>query len=414
MKFKLRVTDVLLAVMFGTLIYLAHDPTEFPFQQPVTFWEKSFLFGLAVLQLIVGRVAFLDTPRGRVTLVAAQMILLYLLIGYDGGITSSYFILLLLPIVSAAGSLGMAGTLSTSLVAVGVYLSFLLFVNFKEVEVPPEQMHILVIRCVPLVIAAVVVNTLSAVIRTQSAQYKSTAEELAAANQSLQAAEAAVRRSERLAALGQLSAGLAHELRNPLGSIKGSADLLARSASRNDPMAKELGEIISAEVDRTNSLVTRFLNFARPLEPKRELADVTAVIDRAAARAKVEIEREYSRSLPALSIDPELMEQVFLNLITNAAQATDNGAPITVRTREVAGRAEVSVTDRGCGIPKDKIETIFNPFVTTKREGVGLGLAIVSKIVDGHGGKMAVESEPGKGSTFRVLLPISVSRIIQS
>ena len=91
-----------------------------------------------------------------------------------------------------------------------------------------------------------------------------------AANQSWQR-EAAVRRSERLAALGQLSAGLAHELRNPLGSIKGSADLLARSASRNDPMAKELAEIISAEVDRTNSLVTRFLDFARPLEPRREI-----------------------------------------------------------------------------------------------------------------------------------------------
>jgi signal transduction histidine kinase len=279
MKFQFRVTDALLAVMFGTLIFLAHDPDDVS-----GLWEKSFLLELAVLQLVEGRFAFLNTLRGRVTLVVLQIVILYLLIGYDGGITSSYYIMLLLPIVSAAGSLGIAGTLTTSLAAVAVYLSFLLFVNFKEVDVPPEQIHILVIRCLPLVIAAVVVNTLSAVIRTQSAQYKSTAEELAAANENLLAAEAAVRRSERLAALGQLSAGLAHELRNPLGSIKGSADLLARSASRNDPIAKELGEIISAEVDRTNSLVTRFLNFAKPLEPRRELTDVTAVIDRAATR----------------------------------------------------------------------------------------------------------------------------------
>jgi signal transduction histidine kinase len=195
-------------------------------------------------------------------------------------------------------------------------------------------------------------------------------------------------------------------LRNPLSSIKGSADLLARSASHNDPMAKELAEIISAEVDRTNSLVTRFLDFARPLEPRREPADVTDIIDRAVSRAKVEVIRNYSPSLPQLAVDPELMEQVFLNLVTNASQASAPGDPVTIRTREIDGQAEVSVIDRGCGIPPDKIETIFNPFVTTKQNGVGLGLAIVAKIVDGHGGKMSVESEPGKGSTFRVLLPI--------
>jgi len=401
MKFQIRATDILLALMFGTLIFLAHDPGE---ASGVT--EKSFLFLLAILQFVEGRFAVLNTLRGRVTLITLQMVILYLLIGYDGGIGSSYFVLLLLPIVSAGGSLGVVGSLVTPIAAVIVYLSFLLFLNFEVVEVPPEQVHILVIRCAALIITAVGVYTLSVVIRRQSAEYKSTAEELAAANQNLLAAEAAVRRSERLAALGQLSAGLAHELRNPLGSIKGSADLLARSASRNDPIAKELGEIISAEVDRTNSLVTRFLNFARPLEPRCEITDVTAVIDRAAARAKVDIERAYSPSLPQLSIDPELMEQVFLNLIQNAAQATENGAPITVSTRETAGRAEISVIDQGCGIPADKIDTIFNPFVTTKQDGVGLGLAIVSKIVDGHGGKMAVESKPGEGSTFRVLLPI--------
>jgi two-component system, NtrC family, sensor histidine kinase HydH len=299
--------------------------------------------------------------------------------------------------VSAASYLGMAGTLATSIAAIGAYLSFLGFLDFKEVYIPPEQEHVLAIRCLSLAIAAVLVNTLAAAIRS--------------ANQSLLAAEAAMRRTERLAALGQLSAGLAHELRNPLGSIKGSADLLARSASHNDPMARELAEIISAEVDRTNSLVTRFLDFARPLEPRRESTDVTRVIDRAITRAAVtqantEVIRDYSPSLPPLDIDPELMEQVFLNLVTNASQASTPGDPITIRTREVDEQAEVSVIDQGCGIPPDKIETIFNPFVTTKQNGVGLGLAIVAKIVDGHGGKMSVESEPGKGSTFRVLLPI--------
>jgi two-component system, NtrC family, sensor histidine kinase HydH len=387
-KFKLRVQDVLLTVMFGALIFLAHNVRE-----------RSFLLALAILQLLEGRIPFLTTLWGRTTSVVLQLVVVYLLIGYTDGITSSYYLMLLMPLVSAASYLGMPGTLAASVAAVGAYLSFLRFLDFKEVFIPAEQQHILAIRCLTLAIAAVLVNTLAGVIRRQSAKYKLIAEQLTAA-------EAAVRRSERLAALGQLSAGLAHELRNPLGSIKGSADLLARSASHGDPMAKELAGIISAEVDRTNSLVTRFLDFARPLEPQRESTDITSVIDQAVARAKVEVVRDYSASLPRLAIDPELMEQVFLNLITNASQASAPGSPITIRTREVDEQAEVSVIDHGCGISPDKIETIFNPFVTTKQGGVGLGLAIVAKIVDGHGGKMSVESEPGKGSTFRVLLPI--------
>jgi signal transduction histidine kinase len=252
----------------------------------------------------------------------------------------------------------------------------------------------------------VLVNFLGEARRTAATRYKRTADELAIANQSLREAEAAIRRTERLVALGQLSAGLAHELRNPLGSIRGSAELLERSVAKDNPVAKELAGIISEEVDRTNSLVTRFLDFARPLEPRREEVDITQVIDRAARHARVEIIRNYSPEVPLLPIDPSLMEQVFINLLTNAAQASPPDAPITVATRAADGVAEVSVIDRGCGIPPDKIETIFNPFVTTKQTGVGLGLAIVAKIVDGHGGKMTVESEPGKGSVFRILLPI--------
>lgn len=395
--FRLRVQDVLLTLMFGALIYLAHDD-----------WQRVFLLALAVLQLLEGRLRVLNTLRGRMISVVLQLMIAWVFIGYTGGVESQYWLVLLLPVLSAASFLGMGGTMATSVAAVGLYLSFLRFIDFKQVYLPPEDQHIMAIRCLVLAIAAVLVNTLGAAIRTQSAQYKSTAEQLAAANKNLMEAEAAMRRSERLAALGQLSAGLAHELRNPLGSIKGSADLLARTAARadGDPMVKELAQIITAEVDRTNSLVTRFLNFARPLEPRREMTDVRAVIDRAISRANVEVIRHYSGSLPSLAIDPELMEQVFLNLVTNAAQASEPGDPVTIETREADGKAEISVIDRGCGIPPDKIETIFNPFVTTKRDGVGLGLPIVQKIVDGHGGKMSVESEPGKGSTFRILLPL--------
>jgi two-component system sensor histidine kinase HydH len=398
-RFHLTIQDVLLTFMFGTLIYLAHNPSQ-----------QLLLGGLAVLQLIEGHLPLLDTNWGRATSVILQVTLAFLLLGITDAIESNYFLVLLLPIVSAASFLGLPSTLLSTFAAIGAYLSFLLYEGWGEWRTNPENLHFLAIRCLLAAVAAVLVNSLGQAIRTQSSRYKATAEQLAEANRSLVAAEAAVRRSDRLAALGQLSAGLAHELRNPLGSIKGSADLLARSASRNDAtLAKELAEIISTEVDRTNSLVTRFLDFARPLEPKRELTDVTHVIERAVKRAHTEVIRDYSDSLPPIPLDPELMEQVFLNLLANAAEASAPGAPVIVRTNESDGQAEVEVIDRGCGIPPDKIDIIFNPFVTTKQTGVGLGLAIVSKIVDGHGGKMSVESKPGDGSTFRIRLPLTAS-----
>ncbi len=379
--------------MFGALIFLTHDA-----------WEMGFMAALAALQLIEGRVAFLDRHWGRAASVILQLVIGYLLIGITGGVESPYYLTLLLPIVSTASYLGFTGTVISSVVAIGAYLSFLLFIDWNQWVIDPEAMHVLTIRCLLPAVAAVLVNSLGDAARRESARYKKTAEQLAEANRNLSAAEAEVRRTERLAALGQLSAGLAHELRNPLGSIKGSADLLVRSAAKDNPIAQELASIISTEVDRTNLLVTRFLDFARPLEPRREPTELAAVIDQAASRAHVEIVRDFG-ALPPLPLDAALMEQVFINLLTNARQASSAEAPVTVRTREAGGQTEICVIDQGSGIPADKLEAIFNPFFTTKQDGVGLGLAIVAKIIDGHGGKMTVESEPGKGTTFRITLP---------
>lgn len=395
---RLRNSDLLLALLFGALILFAHDATE-----------MALLLGLAILQLIEGRVRLLKTAPGRMTSVFLQLALGFELMRETGAIASPYYAIMLLPVVSTATYLGVVATIIAAVAAVAASSSFLLFVNWKEFYMESEDWHTLAIRCLLMAATAALVNALGAAIRSESARNKATAEKLAIANESLLAAEAAVRRAERLAALGQLTAGLAHELRNPLASIKGSADLLARSAGTRDAMARELGEIISSEVDRTNLLVTRFLDFARPLEPRREPADITAIIDRAAARAGVEIARQYAGDVPALAVDPTLMEQVFINLLSNAAQASGAGEPITVTTRLDGEAAEIDVIDQGCGIPADKMETIFNPFVTTKQTGVGLGLAIVAKIVDGHGGKITVESKPGSGSTFRVRLPIQTA-----
>ena len=393
---RFRIQDAILAVMFAALVFLGHD-----------LEEQLLIGGLAVLLLADRKTERLSRLPARLAITALQLATLFGLFWITDGVNTLYYLLLLVPIVSAATYLGVTGTVLSSILSIGTYLCYLLFIDWHQWFIEQEQMHVLAVRGILLVVAAVLVNSLGEAIRMESARHKAAAEQLAAANRHLQEAEAAVRRSERLAALGQLSAGLAHELRNPLGSIRGSAELLTKATSNENDVARELAQIISEEVDRTNLLVTRFLDFARPLEPRREPADLARTIDRAAQHARVEIIRRFDPEMPLVEIDGPLMEQVLLNLISNAREASAPGSPVTVATRRVGERAEIDVVDQGCGIPAEKMETIFNPFVTTKQTGVGLGLAIVAKIVDGHGGKIAVESAPGKGSTFRVSFPIT-------
>jgi two-component system, NtrC family, sensor histidine kinase HydH len=189
--------------------------------------------------------------------------------------------------------------------------------------------------------------------------------------------------------------------------------MLLKNVDANGAVAHELAGYISSEVDRTNALVTRFLDFARPLALRLEKTEITEVIDQAVAQVEkytppleVSIDKNYSPDIPPLLLDGQLIERVLYNLLLNAAQASPPHSSITVKTRPLGDMVEVSVIDRGAGIaPKDR-ESIFNPFFTTKSSGVGLGLAIVSKIVDEHGGRITVESEPGDGSVFRVFLPV--------
>jgi two-component system sensor histidine kinase HydH len=188
--------------------------------------------------------------------------------------------------------------------------------------------------------------------------------------------------------------------------------MLSKSMAADGGVAHEMAGFISSEVDRTNGLVTRFLDFARPLVLRLEKTDITEVIDEAVAEVEkhtppfdVSIYKNYSPDIPPFLLDRQLLERVLYNLLLNAAQASPPQGTITVKTRQIGETVEIAVIDRGSGIaPKDR-ESIFNPFYTTKSSGVGLGLAIVSKIVDEHGGQITVESEPGAGSVFRVFLP---------
>ena len=413
----LRPQDIVLVLLLAAMGAL--DPDH-------DVWIIGMIATLGVLQILESKIPFASTTAGKVTWILLKLAIGYTLIGYTHGITSSYYLILLLPIVSAATALGVYSTLAVSLLACAAYLSFVFFLgsqfeidftlhvihfcakgavcpNDDDVELTFDDARVLVLRLIFLAVAGNLVSALADVLREQYVRYRKLAEELAKT-------EAAFRRADRLAALGQLSAGLAHELRNPLATIRSSAEMLSRNVPEGNELAAEMAGFISSEVDRTNSLVTRFLDFARPLSLEKEPTDVTRTTDRAIQQVEredntVRIAREYSQSLPPIPIDSEMMERVFYNLILNAVQASEPGSSVTVRTRHAAPHVEVAVIDHGSGIPSDQTESIFNPFFTTKPTGTGLGLPIVAKIVDEHGGKLTVESEPGKGSTFRVLLP---------
>jgi len=259
--------------------------------------------------------------------------------------------------------------------------------------------------------------------RRQINRYQELAETLAETNRRLEQAQEAARRSERLAALGQMSAGLAHEIRNPLGVIKGSAEMLHQKLGESNPLATELAGYISSETNRLSALVTRFLDFARPLHAELLPQEITTVLDRALHSVSlthqndsIRVERQYQPNLPLVPLDESLSEQAFINLIQNAYDALGNGGG-TLRVSAARTNngnrdgVEVRVEDTGPGIPAELREQIFNPFVTTKKTGVGLGLSIVSRIIDGHHGTIRVESgsEAGDsaGARFVIFFPAS-------
>lgn len=400
----IRPVDLLWLLLFATLHWVS------PLRNPA---ERMFLMALAVFQVIQPRIPALNTATGNVVSIALKLLLGYMLIGYTDGVTSSHYLILLLPVVSAATTLGWAGTTVFTALSIGAYASFLLFLDWDVYVMFERDFEELSLRSVFLAFSGFLVYTLSEQQRREARQNRETARLLADANLSLRKAESEVRRGERLAALGQLTAGLAHEIRNPLGAIHSSADLLARVVPPDNEIAQEMSANIRSEVDRANQIITKFLQFASPTELSAEPEDLSSVIDRAIALVKgarppipCTIYTNYLPDIPPVRMDAALMERVFFNLLVNAAQASGEECFITVRTKIMEGYAETAIIDKGVGIAKEDLDSIFNPFFTKKAGGTGLGLSVVSRIVDLHGGKILVESELGSGSTFRVLLPL--------
>ncbi len=232
-----------------------------------------------------------------------------------------------------------------------------------------------------------------------------------------------VRRSERLAALGVLAAGVAHEVRNPLVGVRAAAQLLEKEPTF-PPALREFTGIIIREVDRLNRLVEGLLTFAggRPIEARpcnvnQAVEEALRLEQSGLAAARVTVVRHYDPELPSVAGDPDRLLQVFLNLIRNGAQAmAGTGGELSVRTRfervapQCGGRAAavVEIADRGPGMPPEVQRQLFTPFFTTKDRGTGLGLPISLRIVEEHGGTVEVQSQVGQGTSFRVLLPVAM------
>lgn len=225
----------------------------------------------------------------------------------------------------------------------------------------------------------------------------------------LEEAQGELVRKARLAILGQLAGGVAHELRNPLGVIKNAAYYLRMVLPHEERVAKHLG-LLDREVATANRIVTDLLDVARVRPPTRVPTDLGAVVREVLEQTplpdNIAVELKQTGTNPPVHVDPEQIVQVLTNLITNAAQAMPGGGTLTVETSASAGRAQIAVADTGVGIPRESLEKIFQPLFTTKAKGIGLGLAVARGLAEANGGALTVESEPGRGSRFILGFPL--------
>ncbi len=364
------------------------------------------------------------SPPTRQTLL--RLLILFLLIG---GITALHYLtatdrahahdvfrrLYFIPVILGGIWFGLRGGFSTALFVSVVYAPHVVFQWGKIPGSHPEQyLEILLFNVI-----GVITGSLASKEHQQRLRAEESAARLAGSFAKLRSQadmileiEDQLRRADRLTALGELSAGMAHEIRNPLGSIRGTAEIL-RDAFPPDHKYAEFTIILVKEVDRLNQVLEDFLRFVRP-EPSEQVRFLPAVTLREvlqlgevqARKANVNIVTEI-QDLPETEGEAGQFKQVFLNLILNAVQAMTDGGQLHVIAEACDNWVTCRFIDNGPGIPKENLERIFNPFFTTKQEGTGLGLAITSRIVENAGGRIKVESEEGQGTTFTLKLRIA-------
>jgi signal transduction histidine kinase len=267
------------------------------------------------------------------------------------------------------------------------------------------------------VIAGAVGGALASAERRATRHYQEALVSIEAAHDELRKSHEQVVRADRLSSLGEIAAGLAHEIGNPLGGIKGSLEIIAGRAAPNSP-EEEFSSIATREIARVERLIEEFLCYARPHPPLRADSDIFAVIHRVAALLRPQAEEHgvsvevQQSSAATVSIDAEQMTQVFVNIVLNAIQVSPRHGWIAVSAAVEDAVLAVEVRDQGPGIRHEDLRKVFEPFFSTRRTGTGLGLAVSQRIVQAHEGRIEIR-QPGDGTIVRVLLPLQARQPVE-
>jgi signal transduction histidine kinase len=248
--------------------------------------------------------------------------------------------------------------------------------------------------------------------RRQKRNYQEVASKLSEVYQTLQVNFEAMKRAERLSAIGHLSAGLAHEIRNPLASIAGAASIIRRTEPADEKVLRCIA-IIESECSRLNGLLTNFLNFARPRSPQLQSVNLNTVLgqvielaEHAVNRRRIQFRMEVSDSVTDVECDPEQLRQVLLNLLINAVEASEEGSTVGLFAGIEDDAIVIRVVDEGSGVASEDIDKLFDPFFTTKETGTGLGLPVAHQIIAQMGGNLSARRNADRGMTFSVALPL--------
>jgi signal transduction histidine kinase len=312
-----------------------------------------------------------------------------------------------IPVLLACAWHGLRGGLVVAGVCAGLYAPHIILHWGHSQAYQASQLSELAMFGVVALVAGVLSDRERALRRDAEA----TAADRDRALRDLEGTVETLRRADRLAALGTLTAGMAHEIRNPLGAIGGSLEILEGDYPADHPR-REFVEILRREIERLNAIAGKYLDFARPQEPEPRALDVNdavrsavALVEKGAGRAAVRIETRLAPGLPPAHADAGQVHQALVNLLLNGFQAMPDGGVLEVETAAAAGDLQIRVRDHGVGLPDGPVDRIFEPFFTTRAGGTGLGLAMARRIAESHGGRLEARDAEGGGAAFELRLP---------